>query len=188
MKNKKELLKQNLSPADKATMNKSKHIFAGFTLAELMVVIVITAILTTLGVKSYQTIMANSQATQLATALNASLRLAKNEAIHRNTNVIICATYAIGGLDCEDSAGTWQYGWMVWTQSGEVLQVYQVGKSVPVVSANLPSSIMYSPSGFPDHDFTFTIQPEGCDRGYQISAAVQQGNGEALQTEIIGCP
>lgn len=85
---------------------------AGFTLIEMLIVIVILALFTSIGVPSFQnTIRENRLATQ-ANSLVASFHLARSEAIKRRLPVVICRT-ANGTTCVTDGAGTWETGWLI---------------------------------------------------------------------------
>ncbi len=59
----------------------------GFTLVEMMVVVVIIAIATTLGIPSYRAWMQNTQIYNAAESAQNGLQKAKAEAVKRNSNV-----------------------------------------------------------------------------------------------------
>lgn len=60
----------------------------GFTLIELVIVIVLTAVLVTLAVPSFQIMLANAQIRTATQALYDGLQLARVEAIRRNEQVV----------------------------------------------------------------------------------------------------
>jgi Tfp pilus assembly protein FimT len=110
-----EQLKKPLLPADKISMQNTsfKQKFAGFTTTELMIVAAIIAVLTTLAVPNYLIYLANNRATNLAMQINAALSLAKSEALHRRLSVELCAISTAGGVACNHTASSWQFGWQV---------------------------------------------------------------------------
>jgi type IV fimbrial biogenesis protein FimT len=60
---------------------------AGFTLIEMMVVVVMIAIATALGIPSYRAWMQNTQIYNAAESIQNGLQKAKSEAVKQNTNV-----------------------------------------------------------------------------------------------------
>lgn len=104
---------------------------AGFTLIELMIVIVILAIFITVGVPSFQnTIRDNRLATQ-ANLLVSSLHFARSEAIKRRLPISMCRT--VNGLACV-TTGTesWEKGWLVFidTNSNGAVEGEEILRSV----------------------------------------------------------
>jgi len=84
----------------------------GFTLVELMVTLAVAAIVLTVGVPSFQTLIKNNRLTTAANALVASLNLARSEAIKRGVRVTVCKS--ADGASCT-TAGNWEQGWIVFT-------------------------------------------------------------------------
>ena len=91
----------------------------GFTLMELLVVIAIAAILTSLAVPGFKTMVENAQRRDASTAFYTALMRARSEAIARNTNVSVCARSASAPdvPACAGSPGNWQGGWLVYSGS-----------------------------------------------------------------------
>lgn len=84
----------------------------GFTLVELMMVIMVTAILLALAVPNFKRQIANNRSSTLSSDLVGALTLAKVEAIKRGTRVSICPSS--DGTSCLSSAaGNWTKGWLV---------------------------------------------------------------------------
>lgn len=66
----------------------TRSIQRGFTLIELVIVIVLTAVLVTLAVPSFQIMLANAQIRTATQALYDGLQLARVDAIRRNERVL----------------------------------------------------------------------------------------------------
>jgi type IV fimbrial biogenesis protein FimT len=82
----------------------------GFTLIELIVVMVVAAILMAIAVPNFKTIINNNQ---LATETNnfvAALNLARAAAVNRGDRVTVCRSS--DGLNC-DTTSDWEGGWIV---------------------------------------------------------------------------
>lgn len=86
----------------------------GFTLVELMTVIVILAILTAIAFPSFQSSLRSNRVATTSNELMASLALARSEAI-RAGSAGICASE--NGEECATSED-WNEGWLVWTDNG----------------------------------------------------------------------
>jgi prepilin-type N-terminal cleavage/methylation domain-containing protein len=159
----------------------------GFTLIEVMLVISIMGLITLIAIPNFLTILANDQAQNLANTLNMSLRVAQTEAIDRSSSVKICALSAAGSATCNDTATIWNFGWqIVLVSTGEVLHTYQPSNS-QFVAAKPAVSITYLPSGFPNQNFSFSIEPQYCSQGYTVIHNLST-SGKALQTTPVNCP
>jgi type IV fimbrial biogenesis protein FimT len=90
---------------------------SGFTLIELMMVIVVLAIVLAIGVPSFRTLIINNRVTGEANDFAAALNIARSEAIKRRVNVTLTAA----------SGSSWEAGWTV-TAGGTTLRVQQTFK------------------------------------------------------------
>ena len=84
---------------------------AGFTLIELMVVVAIAAILASMAVPSFQSLLARRAATAAADSLVSDMTLARSEALKRSAAATVCRS--TDGLTCSAVAGSWHVGWLV---------------------------------------------------------------------------
>lgn len=183
-------LKKHRLAADKIFMKNtlSKRTVAGFTTTELIVVAALITILTTLAVPNYLSYLANNRAANLAMQINAALRLAKNEALHRRVSVELCAIATAGGVACNKTASSWKFGWQVIVLSLNTIVYTYVPTTANAVTIAPASSIIFSPNGFPSPQaYTITIKPPGCTRGYIISFNATTANGQ-LKTQTTPCP
>ena len=87
----------------------------GFSLMELLVVIAILAILTTLAVPSFQSMIASSSIRTATNDLMATLAQARSNAIRRGARVTVCKS--ANGSQCTTS-GDWAQGWIVFNDDG----------------------------------------------------------------------
>lgn len=97
------------------TITSTRRHSSGFTLIELMIVIVIAAILLAVAVPSFDDLITRNSVESLQTKVSSAVATARTEAASRNTPVAVCATKT--GTDC-DGAGTatdnnWPTGWIV---------------------------------------------------------------------------
>lgn len=83
---------------------------SGFTLVELLVVLVIAAVLAAVGVPSWRALTEKLQVTGVSDAFVASLHLARSEAIKRHDRVALCKS--ADGVFCAPSGG-WDQGWII---------------------------------------------------------------------------
>lgn len=87
---------------------------AGFTILELMMVVVVAAILTALALPSFIDAIARNRITSQTNDLVAALSLARTEALRRNRLVSVCTTN--NNTSC---SGDWNDGWLVWADDDE---------------------------------------------------------------------
>jgi len=86
----------------------------GFTIVELMVVIVIATILMAMAVPSYQGFIKRNNVQALQNRLAAAVVTARSEAASRNGVTTLCAS--ADGAKC---GGAWTNGWIVFLDNGE---------------------------------------------------------------------
>ena len=117
----------------------------GFTLLEVLVVLALLAVLLSLAVPSLIGLRQKHQMQSQAEQLQASLLLARSEALRRQQRVTLCVRESSdgAGLGCA-SAGTWAQGWVVFVDGNDngrreasetVLQLHQ---ALQVISICLP--------------------------------------------------
>lgn len=124
----------------------------GFTLVELMITVAIAAILLTLGVPSYQSIVANNRLATASNDLLMGLTAAKTEAIRQNASIRFC-------LDPE--ALTWR----VMTTASIDLRVGTLPANLTAAHANLDTTAV-------DDHACVRFRPNG----------LSYGTGNALMT------
>lgn len=89
----------------------------GFTIAELIIVVIIAAVLAAIAAPNMsEFVKNNSRATRINTMVTA-LNFARGQAVTRNARVSMCKS--AGGANC-DAVGTGDFatGWMVFTDGG----------------------------------------------------------------------
>ncbi|WP_084005003.1 GspH/FimT family pseudopilin [Gilvimarinus polysaccharolyticus] len=88
-------------------LNSSKN--KGFTLIELMVTLVVAAVLATVALPNFRTMIFNSRSDGLGEELVSALQATKAEAVKRGRRVSLCASNG-DGSGC---AGDWANGWLM---------------------------------------------------------------------------
>ncbi len=130
---------------------------AGFTLIELMIVLVVVAIFVTVGVPNFQNLVRDNRLATQANSLVSSLQLARSEALKLRTPVSVCRT--INGFACVTSGtASWEQGWLVFVDTNSNGAVD--GELIIQSSSGLSSGNTLRASGAPFTEFV-NYQPSG---------------------------
>lgn len=148
----------------------------GFTLVELMLVVVVLGIIASAAGPSLVQLIASNRAYAVQLDLAASFALARTEAARRNANVVVSATAPVTNNELGG-------GWVVWADLNgngnrdddePVVRTREALPSQVVVSG--PATVTYAPSGFvvpaaarrytvcgtrATHLYAVTVQPNG---------------------------
>lgn len=92
-----------------------KQAQTGFTLLELVAVIVVAAIMVTMAVPSFVTFVKNNRMTTQINDFVASTNMARMEAIKRSQRVVVCKSS--DGNTCSTSAAGWEQGWIAFVDA-----------------------------------------------------------------------
>jgi type IV fimbrial biogenesis protein FimT len=120
----------------------ARRCFAGFTLIEMLVVVAVIAILSTVAMPSFTGIIARHRAKAAASDLHITLMKTRSEALKRNVNVKISP----------DAAG-WQKGWRILDETSTgcsagtpcVIDNFPEAKGVTITLG--PTNVLYQSSG-----------------------------------------
>jgi type IV fimbrial biogenesis protein FimT len=112
--------------------------YRGFTLLEMLVVLVLLGVLLAIAAPSLKGLRQKHQMQSLAEQLQASLLLARSEALRRQQRVTLCVRQpeAASRADCA-MAGHWTQGWVVFVdgndnaQREETESILQVQNALP---------------------------------------------------------
>ncbi len=98
-----------------------KHRESGLTLVELMLVLAMMAVATSLAVPSFRSLWAKRSVLLAAEALLGDLRYARSEALKRARPVLVCQSS--NAMFCTREAAAWAKGWIVFVDSNGSAQV-----------------------------------------------------------------
>lgn len=106
---------------------------AGFTIAELMIVVVIVGILTAVAAPSFTEAIEKQRARSSASDLHAALTRARSEAIKRNADITLAPI-----------SSTWTSGWRITDSNSIVIDEHG---SIGSLTISGPASVVYRSSG-----------------------------------------
>jgi type IV fimbrial biogenesis protein FimT len=159
----------------------------GLTLVELMIALTVLGILLALAVPSFKGAALNSSLRAISSDLNASVQLARSEAIKRNVPITLCRANT-AGTAC-DVASDWAAGWLI-VAGGTVLQYQQpVTEGFKVTQSGTAASLTFQPIGVGATAATFTVcrsAPVGNQE--RVVSITATGNVYVTSTEAGVCP
>lgn len=97
----------------------------GFTLIELMMIVLIMTIALSIGVPSFRDGILKARANALAKDLMEDLQHARTEALGRGRNIAVCST-----TDYASCGGNWHDGWMVFVDDGATANDFDAGEEI----------------------------------------------------------
>ncbi|MFZ3221455.1 MAG: GspH/FimT family pseudopilin [Rhodoferax sp.] len=110
-----------------------RHSQRGFTLIELMVVVVMVAILLSVGLPSFSNFIVGQRVKTAAFDLASTLLLARSEAIKRNADVTVAPKVAADG---------WVGGWTVAVGTTTLSEQAAYG-GITITNPSIPASVVY---------------------------------------------
>jgi type IV fimbrial biogenesis protein FimT len=113
---------------------------AGFTVIELLTVLLLASILISMGVPAMRSIIVENRMTASANELISSLILARSEAIKRGTFVTVCKSN--DAATCGDAGVEWNEGWIIFSNvSGATADAVDAGDEIIRVYSALPDGV-----------------------------------------------
>ncbi len=148
----------------------------GFTLVELMITLVIAAIVLTVGIPNFRSLIQNNRIVTQANSLVGALNLARSEAVSRGIYITLCPT--TNKTSCVDSTN-WATGWIMFADTDN-LGTYNTGEEIirvwdPLTGGSTLTGTFniatFKPSGASaTAEFTYTLRISDCtgDQGRNI--------------------
>ena len=132
----------------------------GFTLLEMMVVVVIAAILAGAAAPSFSKAIASQRARSAGTDVYLALLKARSEAIKRNAAVTLAP-----------KSGGWQNGWQI-VNPADATDILEDHGAAAMAAISGPASVIYRPSG-------------RLQAGSNASLVVTVGSGRSASSQCI---
>jgi type IV fimbrial biogenesis protein FimT len=140
---------------------------SGFTLTELIIVLVIASILVALGLPQFGDMVKDNRRAAEVNRFVTSLNLARSEAIKQRATISLCKS--TDGASCNAGAN-WEDGWIVFVNTdGDDPPVVDVGENILRISAPTGNNIQITGFGDFVDDLSY-----GFD-GYPVLAATSVG-------------
>lgn len=129
----------------------------GFSLLELMVTMAIAAIVLSVGVPSFRSVIMDNRLVTQANLFVTSINLARSAAVRYQRNATVCASANFDAAVPSCAVSTdWSNGWIVWvdkdrdtvTDAGEVLAVFEPMTESLSFSSSGTAGFTYNARGF----------------------------------------
>lgn len=173
---------------DRAVLAGMKH--RGFTLVELMVVVVIVAVIMVIAVPGFSTLMERTRLKAYANEFVSSVYLARSEAIKRNADVTLCTSNDPNAL-CV-SAAKWEDGWIVIDDSNQVIY-RQPALNDGFLFFHMTSvsfdELVFTPNGLVSSVAAMKLCQNAPKDGIEEKEIIVSATGKPrVTTETNGCP
>lgn len=129
----------------------------GFTLVELMVVVAIVAILTSLAMPSMREFVGKWQVSNAVNSFNGSLQLARSEAVKRGRVARMCLSSNGSTCSAAAPANGWASGWLIYvdndssatlTAADQVVLTQGAISNFNSITSSATSTFVFTPTGF----------------------------------------
>ncbi len=161
----------------------------GFTLVEMMIVLVILGVILTVALPGFRNLTLAIRLSNYANEMVAAVYLARAEAIKRNVNVTLCAT--ADSVACSTSGG-WAQGWIIMDPNDVVIQeqpALESGFSL-VETGSGAHALTFDSSGYVNAASTFKLCRQVPSVGHQERqiALTASGRASVTRTDLGVCP
>jgi len=144
-------------------MHPNKRLHGGFTLIELVILMMAIALMATIAIPSFDSSVSRNSIDAAQSELQSALNLARSEAVKRGKTVTLCAS-----SDQQACSSAWSSGWLLFidnnsnnaVNSGE--EILRVGRAVNgrnslAMSGSVSNNaIQFKSSGFSNQNSTWT--------------------------------
>ncbi|MEH6584488.1 MAG: GspH/FimT family pseudopilin [Halioglobus sp.] len=150
--------------------NKKGSTQRGFSLIELMIVLVIVGVALALGLPGFKSVQLTTKLRNYSNEMVTAVYLARGEAIKRNGQVTLCASS--NGSTCAAS-GDWEQGWVVLDPNAHVIQAQEeMGSGFRLAGTEIGTgtgvtSVTFQPSGLASPPSNFVLCRSAPTAGFQ---------------------
>ena len=146
----------------------------GLTLIELLASVAVLAILTGVGVPSFQSVMANQKQTTAVNAYIASFQQARMRAVARSGQVVLCPS--ANGITCTGGL-SWEHGWLIYDDDNRNRR-HDIGETVVAAFTALPHGLSATSSvGRPQ--LVYRSDGSATGSNLRLTLCDQRGTGHA---------
>ena len=161
----------------------------GFTLVELMVVLVIVGVILVIAAPGFSTLTQRTRLKSYANEVVASIYLARSEAIKRNGQMTLCVS--TDGANCT-GGGDWEEGWIVVDPNDTVIK-HQQSLAPGIILFELSSAafttMAFQPSGIVSTSAALKLCQQTSSAGVEEKIVTVSATGKPrIQTTTAGCP
>lgn len=161
----------------------------GFSLFELIVTLSVAAILATIAIPSYRSLVQDSGLTTQTNELVGALNYARATAVARGTTVTLCSS--ADQLTCRNDSD-WSVGWLVYTggasatpgNGAEILRVHRALAGGITLTASTEQPIDFNSSGFAMSGHSIEARAEDASTTQTVCIAA---TGRVATVNADGC-
>ena len=167
----------------------------GFTLIEVMIVIIIVGILASIAAPSLSTLMKNNRLKAQMFDMLGSINIARSEAVKRKAQTVLCrsADPTADSPTCGGTSQTWTSGWIVYAKGDDVIDAYDsttdtiigIGNPAEADVEVMSNSVVPSAADPSDGDNYIIYNTDGTLNGSaQLVYAICDDRGEEFGKQI----
>jgi type IV fimbrial biogenesis protein FimT len=128
---------------------------AGFTVIELLTTLAVIAVLATVAIPGFTSLIRYNRAAAAINGLHTSLNYARHSAIIRNSYVTMCKS--TDGRRCNNALGDWNSGWLIFDNLDHDSNA-QVDQGEPILRVHGPA---WTRTPIISNRSSFTFRPMG---------------------------